>query len=322
MTSILPYQRAHEIEDDGNHEPSWLVESLWGEGAVGIVGGEPKCKKSFFALDVAVAVSSGTLCLDRFQVKRGRVLVYAAEDAKETVKKRLSGIAAARGVALSDCEIEIITVERLRLDQKEDMASLAMTVAAVKPILLILDPFVRLHRIDENSSSEVSGILDNLRVMQRQFGTAIMVVHHAKKNGGNARAGQSLRGSSEFHAWLDSMVYMRHTSKKDLILSVEHRSAAAIAPLSVELRSEGVKLALAIQEASTEKSNAVASRSSSSPSERIVEFLSEHDAPVTMADLREAARVRTATFYQALKQLTEAGQIEKRDGGLYVLPRQ
>jgi hypothetical protein len=38
----------------------WLVTELWSEQAVGIVGGEPKCCKSSLALDLAVAVASGT----------------------------------------------------------------------------------------------------------------------------------------------------------------------------------------------------------------------------------------------------------------------
>jgi hypothetical protein len=43
---------------------------LWSEQAVGIVGGEPKCCESFLALDLAVAVASGTTCLRRFAVSR------------------------------------------------------------------------------------------------------------------------------------------------------------------------------------------------------------------------------------------------------------
>ena len=63
-------------------EQRWLVTGLWSEQAVGIVGGEPKCCKSFLALDLAVAVASGTPCLRHFAVPHpGRVLLYAAEDA-------------------------------------------------------------------------------------------------------------------------------------------------------------------------------------------------------------------------------------------------
>ena len=31
-------------------EEAWLVEGLWSEQAVGIVGGEPKCGKSFYSI--------------------------------------------------------------------------------------------------------------------------------------------------------------------------------------------------------------------------------------------------------------------------------
>jgi hypothetical protein len=61
-------------------EQRWLVTDLRSADAVGIVGGEPKCCKSFLALDVAVAVASGTACPRRFSVPQpGRVLLYAAE---------------------------------------------------------------------------------------------------------------------------------------------------------------------------------------------------------------------------------------------------
>ena len=37
-------------------ESRWLVTGLWSCEAVGIVGGEPKCCKSFLALDLAAGV--------------------------------------------------------------------------------------------------------------------------------------------------------------------------------------------------------------------------------------------------------------------------
>jgi AAA domain len=64
---------------------------------------------------------------------------------------------------------------------------------AVKPTSLILDPFVRLHRIDENSSAEVAPLLAYLRELQRRHVLAVLLVHHAKKTSGHVRAGQALR---------------------------------------------------------------------------------------------------------------------------------
>ena len=133
--------------------------------------------------------------------------------------------ATAAGVALADLDIQVITAPTLRLDLDADRRSLAETVAKLQPRLLILDPFVRLHRIDENASGEVAPLLAYLRELQRRHGVAVLVVHHAKKGAGSARAGQALRGSSEFHAWGDSNLYLRRDGD-DLALTVEHRAAA------------------------------------------------------------------------------------------------
>src|SRR5208283_2518090 len=74
----LPVVPAHRLAERAE-EPRWLVDDLWSEQAVGIIGGEPKCCKSFLALDLAVAVAAGRPCLRRFAVSNpGRVMLYAA----------------------------------------------------------------------------------------------------------------------------------------------------------------------------------------------------------------------------------------------------
>ena len=93
----LPVAPAHTLAERAE-EQRWLVDGLWSEEAVGIIGGEPKCCKSFLALDLAISIAAGTPCLRRFAVQRpGRVLLYAAEDALHIVRRRLDGICAAAG---------------------------------------------------------------------------------------------------------------------------------------------------------------------------------------------------------------------------------
>ncbi|HEX8757112.1 MAG TPA: AAA family ATPase [Steroidobacteraceae bacterium] len=221
--SLLPVEPAYRLAER-SEEHRWLVTGLWSEQAVGIVGGEPKCCKSFLALDLAVAVAAGVPCLRRFAVPRaGRVPVFAAEDALHIVRRRLEGISAAASVALANLDIQVITAPTVRLDLDADRRNLAETVARLQPRLLILDPFVRLHRIDENASGEVAPLLAYLRELQRRHDVAVLVVHHAKKGGGGVRAGQALRGSSEFHAWGDSNLYLRRDGD-DLSLSASCRA--------------------------------------------------------------------------------------------------
>ena len=95
--SALATRRAFELEVQAP-EHRWLIDGLWAEQAVGIVGGEPKSCKSFLALDMAVAVAGAVPCLGQFAVPRaGRVLLFAAEDSLPVVRARLEGIAAAAG---------------------------------------------------------------------------------------------------------------------------------------------------------------------------------------------------------------------------------
>jgi RecA-family ATPase len=97
--SLLPVSRASQLCPAASAQPQWLVEGLWSDLAVGILGGEPKCCKSFLALDVAVSVASGAPCLRQFPVRRtGPVLLFPAEDALTVVRQRLDGICSAAGV--------------------------------------------------------------------------------------------------------------------------------------------------------------------------------------------------------------------------------
>ena len=310
--SMLPVEPAYRLAERAD-EHRWLVTGLWLEQAVGIVGGEPKCGKSFLALDLAVSVASGTPCLRRFVVpKAGRVLLYAAEDALHIVRRRLDGIAIAAGMMLANLDIQVITAPVLRLDLEVDRRNLAETVDRLRPRLLILDPFVRLHRIDENASGEVAPLLAYLRELQRRYGAAVLVVHHAKKGGACVRAGQALRGSSEFHAWGDSNLYLRRDGE-ELTLTVEHRAAASSRPLIIELAQNGLALALEV----VERAKPVAV-TTLSLDERITTVLAEAQKPLPFADLRAKCRVRAATLHERIGLLAAAGRIVKTVDGYHL----
>ena len=173
-------RRASELEAQPE-ERRWLVEGLWAEQAVGIVGGEPKCCKSFLALDLAVAVASGAPCLRRFAPRRtGPVLLYAAEDALHVVRARLEGICRLAGVSFERLDVHAITAPRVRLDLDGDRQRLERTVADLRPVLLVLDPFVRLHRVDENAANEVAPILAYLRKLQHRAAEAANLVSRSR----------------------------------------------------------------------------------------------------------------------------------------------
>jgi hypothetical protein len=308
--NTLPVQPAWRLAQRAEAE-RWLVSGLWSEQAVGIVGGEPKCCKSFLALDLAVAVASGTPCLRHFPVPHpGRVLLYAAEDALHIVRGRLEGICAAANLNLQELDVQVITAPSVRLDLPTDRARLQRTVEQLAPRLLVLDPFVRLHRVDENASGEVAPLLAYLRELQRRYALAVLVVHHAKKGAGHVRAGQALRGSSEFHAWGDSNLYLRRLGT-ELTLTVEHRAAASMPMVALELAQRGEALALQVRA----DSESVPDPTPTSVDERIVSALSDCARAVPIAELRSLCRVRKATLYARLTELVSTGRLVRSSDG-------
>jgi len=314
----LPTLLAHRLAEHPQAR-RWLIDELWADEAVGIVGGEPKCCKSFLALDMAVSVAAGVPCLRRFApAQTGRVLLFAAEDALHVVRQRLAGIALAAGRVLDDLDIHVITAPSVRLDVERDRDALTDTVAELRPKLLVLDPFVRLHRIDENLSGEVAPLLAYLRELQRRFHVAVVLVHHARKGGAKMRAGQALRGSSEFHAWGDSNLYLRRHADQ-LSLSVEHRAAAAIAAVSLQLAVDGDAVALTAIDCGAAGTPA-ASAAPTTLADKIEAQLATAATPLTAAALRKLCKVRNATLTAALTELVAADRVRKDTIG-YVISR-
>ena len=103
----------------------------------------------------------------------------------------------------------------MRLDHRSDRQRLEHTVQRIRPRLVLLDPLVRLHGVDENAVAEVAPILGILRDLQRRFETAVLLVHHSRKSGAT-RPGQA--GSWELHSWGNSNLYLR---RRDNQIAVE-----------------------------------------------------------------------------------------------------
>lgn len=296
---------------------AWMIEGLWIDNGVGIIGGEPKSFKTFAALSLAVAVSSGKPCFGHYAVHRsGPVLLYAAEDSLSMVRERIQGIAKKMDTDFSKLDINVITTKKLRIDSEIDRKKMEVTIGEIQPVLLILDPFVRLHGIDENSSGEVAKILSWLRDLQRQNNLNVAMVHHARKRAGNERPGQSLRGSSELHAWGDSNLYLRRVVKiEDCVeLTIEHRAAPSASDIHLRLDLENSSPSLVLEAGEIPKE-----LGKSPPEERIVKILANHGASMNGEELKSNCKMRSSKFWEILNDLIATGKIERLETGGYQL---
>jgi len=304
----LPTTHIAEIAPRPADDP-WLVRSLWPASAVGLIGGPPKCAKTWLALDLALSVASNTPCLDTLTVESpGPVLLYLAEDSLQSARARVEGICEHRRLDLRRVDLHLITVPSLRLDQDHDKQRLSATVEKVRPRLLLLDPFVRLHRSDENDSGAISAILADLRALQRRFDVAVVLVHHARKNGRGPQ-GYALRGSGDFYAWGDAYAYL---SRRDTAfrLALEHRSHPAADPLALKLVSRADGSATHLEIAGEHAPSAPASLELLAESE-----LAAAGVALTREQLRTRLKVNNQRLGGALETLQRAGRVIKTPQG-------
>lgn len=304
----LPVVRVDQIPREEQAQ-RWLVEQLWGESSVGVIGGAPKCSKTWLGLDLALSVATGTACLGRYAVPRpGPVLVYLAEDALRIVRERVEGMARHRGLALSGVDIHVITAPTLRLDREPHRQRLLETARRLRPRLLLLDPLVRLHGVDENSASEVAELLAYFRALQRQLDLSVILVHHTRKNSaGGVAAGQGLRGSSDLHAFGDSNLYLRRVRERLVLLS-EHRAAPAAPTVTLELVTT---------DATTTHLEVVAVPPSDRPGnlqEQVLARLVPGET-WTRVKLRDVLSVQNQRLGEALETLQRAGKIRRTADG-------
>ena len=290
-------------------EAQWLVEQLVLALACAIIGGAPRCWKTWLAAELAMAVATGGKALGLFQARvSGPVLFYGAEDSLAALKARFLGLARARGVALKSVPLYLLDVAEVRIDSPRHLARLRCTLDKVKPALVVLEPFVRLARVDENSATEVSPVLGDLRTIQREHSLVVLIAHHMRKSP-SAHLGQQLRGSGDFAAWSDSGLYL--TSKgSQRLLQVEHRNAPAPPPVRLQLTS-GDDAHLAV----LDDGNRSPSHAEEDPLRAsILDLLVTAPAPLTTSEIRDTLKVRKATLVAALEELQRAGAIARVDG--------
>ncbi len=267
------------------------------------------------ALDMAISVASDTPCLGSFEVLQpGAALLYMAEDSSADVRARVAGICRHRGLCIDALALHIITASSLRLDLARDRRKLGDAIARLAPRLLLLDPFVRLHRGDENDAGHISGLLAYLRQLQRQHHLAVVVVHHTRKNGSRGGLGQNLRGSGDFHAWVDSSLYLRR--KRDgIVVDIEHRAAPAPDTLSVTLSGDDAVGDVHLQLADA---GALAADDARDLAAEVLAALEQH--PRTRTDLRALVRVRSERLGSVLQQLAAEGKIHRHAGVWTTVP--
>lgn len=297
--------------DPGASEASWLVRDLWAPSAVGFVAGEPKVGKTWALCEMALAITTGAPMFDTFEVpETGPVLFVEREDNRRDLRSKLDLLVRGKGVALPDdlylaCERTVLIDDPWWQDQ---IINAAMDLGAAA---VILDPLRRLHRAREDSSTEMNDVLSFLRELSNLTDAAVVVAHHTTKATDERRgwrAGQRLRGTSDFHAVLDSALFLKRSRDGQAIqVEVEHRARPATEPFAFDAPQAGSDAIRLTHRPGPPTSDGIVERA-----EEIERVLRGHPDGLALTEVRKAARRRGTDVDEALHYLVERGRAQVR----------
>jgi hypothetical protein len=160
-------------------DPKWAVPELLPEGLT-LLAGKPKTGKSWWALNVALAVATGGLALGRIRCEPGRVLYLALEDSPRRLKQRVDALL--RGTRPEGLDRLELATSWPTLDQG-GLERLEARLQA-KARMVVIDTLARVRRRtdgQENIYQADYEALAPLADLARRYEVTILAVHHLRK---------------------------------------------------------------------------------------------------------------------------------------------
>ena len=174
---------ASDLQHEVFEPMRWVVPDILPEG-LSMLAGKPKVGKSWAALDISTAVSTGGTCFGK-RVEQGDVLLLALEDTKRRLQRRITKVLGANKQNWPKRLTYATNWPRLSEGGIEFIRAWVRSVP--KPRLIIVDVLERVrHRSNKAQASQYSGDYDalmSLHAVAAEFQLSVLVLHDQRKQG-------------------------------------------------------------------------------------------------------------------------------------------
>lgn len=191
---------------------SYVVPGFISEGCT-VLAGAPKLGKSWFVMDVGLAVARGGYCLGEVKCPQGDVLYLALEDNERRLQRRVSKVLGADFDAWPDGFTYATEWPR---SNEGGAARIREWIAGAKnPRLVVVDVLAmfRAPRVDKQSVYEGDYLaIKELHKIASDTGVAIVIVHHVRKGGSDLDPFEEVSGSFGIMGAADAGLILRRTS--------------------------------------------------------------------------------------------------------------
>jgi hypothetical protein len=188
----------------------WVIDRFLLGGTVTVLTAPGGSGKTTFTTGLALSIATGRPILDMTVSAPGNVWLWNLEDDLDELERSIAAAQQRHGV--SDIEIDCKLSVNSALDGsglctategREGMTLLepvfdkiSAEIEAKDVTVLIIDPFVSSHAVEENSNTKIDKIVKAWARVARATGCAIILVHHTSKAGAGEVSASSARGAS------------------------------------------------------------------------------------------------------------------------------
>lgn len=322
--------RAGELEAKA---PQWVLRGLIERDVLAEVFGDPGAGKSFWAIDLALCVATGTP--HHGHAGEQGPVVYIAGEGHNGLKRRFMAWSKANGVDHDEAPLFLSSMPTAMTDSEAvaEVIEVINEKAAVAgpPILVVLDTVARnFGPGDENSTADMGRFVQAADAVRAQFRSTVLLIHHC----GHADKTRS-RGSMALKGAVDAEYRMDMDKSGTIRLeSLKMKDAEKPAPKAFRLKK--VELPLFDQDTGDTITSAVLVPTVYEPKKGkevrgkhqtcALEILSELYADdverVSIEDWKKAMskeKIDRKRIYDAIKALKEMGAVNVKNEFVYLV---
>jgi len=191
---------------DKFEDPDSVIQNMIATRTLSVIYGEGNSGKTFFALSLAAAVSSGKECYGK-KVDQGLV-IYLATEAPSTVRGRIQAIKKFYGYSLDNLVFVPVPINFHKGDDDSNkITKLCETVTKIRksPVKMIFaDTLARISSgANENSGEDMLPIITRFENLAYTTNAAVVIIHHSGKD-----STRGARGWSGVRDFIDTEIHI------------------------------------------------------------------------------------------------------------------
>jgi hypothetical protein len=205
----------------------WMINGLWTDKAKGFIAGHPGTGKTWIALDMMLAVATGVLCMGKYQASyKAPCLIIEEEASRRNLQRRIHCMARARHLEPSALS-SVFHITQQFTNVPRDTQELTNIIVKNGVKFVVFDSLREVHSAKENSSDEMSMVLQAFKQIAVIGNCAVLLIHHLSKSGmdsGNKSIFERMRGTGSLWAW------------RDCILGIEGEEESTVSKCTFQFR--------------------------------------------------------------------------------------